>query len=64
LGDAEPALDAATHNECGAPVAGRSPVFFRARLALASEQSTVDQLIDWWMEQKQHSGFPAMAKYS
>jgi glycosyltransferase involved in cell wall biosynthesis len=38
LGDAEPAPDAAAHNERGAALAGRSPVFFRARLALASEQ--------------------------
>ena len=39
LGDAEPAPDVATHNERGAALAGRSPVFFRARLALASEQA-------------------------
>jgi hypothetical protein len=39
LGDAEPAPDAATHNEHGAALAGRLPVFFRARLALGAEQA-------------------------
>src|SRR5262249_3973387 len=34
FGDAEPAPDAATHDERGAALAGRSPVFFRARLLL------------------------------
>ena len=34
LGDAEPAPDATTHNERGAALASRSPVFFRARLLL------------------------------
>jgi glycosyltransferase involved in cell wall biosynthesis len=34
LGDAEPASDTATYTERGAALAGRSPVFFRARLVL------------------------------
>jgi glycosyltransferase involved in cell wall biosynthesis len=38
LGDAEPAPDAATYNERGAALAGRSPVFFRARLLLGLEE--------------------------
>ena len=38
LGDAEPAPDVATHNERGAALAGRSPVFFRAGLVLGPEQ--------------------------
>ena len=36
LGDAEPAPDAATHDERGAALASRSPVFFRARLCSKS----------------------------
>jgi glycosyltransferase involved in cell wall biosynthesis len=34
MGDAEPAPDEATHDARGAALAGRSPVFFRARLLL------------------------------
>jgi glycosyltransferase involved in cell wall biosynthesis len=38
LGDAEPAPDAAAHDERGAALASRSPVFFRARLLLGAEE--------------------------
>jgi tetratricopeptide (TPR) repeat protein len=59
LGDAEPAPDPATHNERGAALAGRSAVFFRARLMLEAEGAPTAAAVQGLSDSLIHAaGFP------
>jgi glycosyltransferase involved in cell wall biosynthesis len=64
LGDAEPAPDAATHNERGAALTGRSPVFFRARLVRAVEEVPAAAAVHGLSESLVHAAGFSRSRFS
>jgi glycosyltransferase involved in cell wall biosynthesis len=64
LGDAEPAPDATTHNERGAALTGRSPVFFRARLVLGVEEAPAAAAVHGLSELLVHAAGFSRSRFS